>query len=138
MLKIGVCATKEELIYFLNRFKSKSVQDKFPILYFGFHGLKECICLAGKETFTLTELGDVLENSAKGKVLYFASCDTVNIDERKIKKLLEKTGAIAAIGYKMDIDWMQSTAFDLLVLDALQSDRFDGRGIQKIKDLEIN
>ncbi len=128
------CATKEELIYFLNRFKSKSVQDKFPILYFGFHGEKDCICLAGKEKFTLTELGDVLANSAKGKVLYFASCDTLNTDERKIKNLLEKTGAIAAIGYKALIDWMQSAAFDLLVLDALQSDRFDGRGIQKIKD----
>ena len=76
----------------------------------------------------------MLANSAKGKVLYFASCDTLNTDERKIKNLLEKTGAIAAIGYKALIDWMQSAAFDLLVLDALQSDRFDGRGIQKIKD----
>ncbi|MBX2907234.1 MAG: hypothetical protein KF744_14410 [Taibaiella sp.] len=128
------CATKEELVYFLNRFKSKSVQNKFPILYFGFHGEKECICLAGKVKFSLSELGETLKDSAKGKVLYFASCDTLDIDERKIKNLLEKTGAIAAIGYKVKIDWMQSTAFDLLVLDALQSDRFDWRGIQKIKE----
>ncbi len=130
------CATKEELAYFLNRFKSKSVQNKFPILYFGFHGKKECICLAGKNVFSLNELGELLENMAKGRVFFFASCDTLNIDERKIKNLLQKTGAIAAIGYKykVNVDWLQATAFELLVLDALQNDHFDWRGIQKIKN----
>jgi hypothetical protein len=132
------CATREELVYFLTRFRSKSVQDKFPIIYFGFHGKKECICLAGKDTFSLNDLSAVLENSAKGKLFFFASCDTLNIDERKIKNLLEKTGAIAAIGYKVDVDWLQATAFELLVLDALQGDRFDWRGIQKIKDFIDN
>src|SRR5580698_9745387 len=62
------CATKEELIYFLDRWKASSIKEKFPILYFGFHGKKECICLAGKEIFTLKELGGILENSAIGKV----------------------------------------------------------------------
>ena len=128
------CATVPELKFFLERWKSKSVQDKYPILYFGFHGKKECICLAGKNTFTLDELGDSLENGAKGKVLFFASCDTLNIDERKIKKVLDKTGAIAMLGYKIDVDWLKATAFELLVLDALQSDKFDSRGIQNIKD----
>lgn len=128
------CATREELTFFLNKWKGKSVQSRFPILYFGFHGLKECLCLAGKEVFTLSELGDLLENSAHGKVFFFGSCDTLNTDERRIKNLLERTGAIAALGYKMEVDWMLATAFELLVLDALQSDRFDWRGIQKIKE----
>lgn len=141
MEKTGTCdhlyrssATREEFVFFLNRWKVKSVQDKFPILYFGFHGQKECICLAGKEVFTLSELADTLQGSAKGKVFFFASCETLNVDERRIQKLLERTGAIAAIGYKVEVDWMMATAFELLVLDALQSDRFDWRGIQKIKE----
>ena len=38
------------------------------------------------------------------------------------------------LGYKIDVDWLKATAFELLVLDALQSDKFDSRGIQNIKD----
>lgn len=140
MEKKGVCehlyrssATREELAFFLSKWKVKTVQNKFPIIYFGFHGQKGCICLAGKHVFTLNELADLLEDRARGKVFFFASCETLNIDERRIKNLLERTGAIAAIGYKVQVDWMMATAFELLVLDALQSDKFDWRGIQNIK-----
>ena len=45
---------------------------------------------------------------------------------------LEKTGAIAAIGYKTDIDWIQSTACDLFVLEALQTDSLDTKGIKRM------
>lgn len=111
------------------------MQSKFPILYLGFHGEQSCLHLAGKDVFTLAELAEVLQDGAKGKVFFFASCDTLDIDKRKIKNLLEQTGAIAAIGYKNTVDWMLATAFELLVLEALQSDKFDWRGIQHIQNL---
>ena len=56
-----------------------------------------------------------------------------NIDERHIQRFLNKTGALAAIGYKMKVDWMLATAFELLVLNALQNDKFDSKGIENVK-----
>lgn len=133
------CATREEVDFMLERWKVKSIQDKFPILYFAFHGVKNGICLNTKNNiYTLDDLADKLEDSCVGKVLFFASCDTLDIDERKIHTFLNKTGAIAAIGYKISVDWMLATAFELLVFNALQEDLFDTKGINKVKEIIEN
>ena len=50
------------------------------------------------------------------------------------ESFLTRTNAIAAIGYQVDVDWMKSSACDLLVFEALQADKLDSRGIQKIKN----
>lgn len=127
------CATKEELEFFLKKWKQKAIITKFPILYLAFHGKKGHIYITHNNTYSLNDLAGILENSAQGKVIYFASCETLNAAERTIQSFLKKTNAIAAIGYKQEVDWMIATAFELLVLDALQQDRFDSRGIQKIE-----
>ena len=128
------CATTNELEYLLRKWKTKKISSKFPILYLAFHGRKEEIYITSKNTYTLDQLAEVLEDSAAGKVIFFASCETLNTDERKIQRSLKQTNAIAAIGYKQEVDWMISTAFELLVLDALQQDKFDNRGIEKIQE----
>lgn len=127
------CATRDELIFMLNKWKSQSIQSKFPILYFAFHGESEGIVIRNKDVFTLLELGDLLEDCCFGKVFFFASCTTMDMHGKKIQTLLEKTGAIAAIGYKDEVPWMKATAFELLVLNALQEDKFDTKGISKVK-----
>jgi len=133
------CATREELVFMLNKWKLISVQNQFPILYFAYHGVEGGLQLNKKhETISLQELGDLLEDSCHGKVFFFASCETLKVDERIVKSFLNKTCAIAAIGYKMEVDWMLSTAFELLVLNALQEDKFDSKGIHTIKEIIIN
>lgn len=127
------CATKSELEYFLDKWKHKSINEKFPILYLAFHGDPGYIFLTHKDKYSLSELADFLGDKCKGKIIYFGSCSTLNIDKRKINSFLIKTGAIAVIGYKMDIDWIQSAACDLFVFEALQSDKLDTIiGIKKI------
>jgi hypothetical protein len=127
------CATKEELELLLKKWKQKKIISKYPILYLAFHGLKEHIYITNKNTYSLSELGSILENSAEGKVIFFASCETLSTNERVIQSFLKQTNAIAAIGYKQEVDWMISTAFELLVLDALQQDKFDSKGIENIE-----
>ena len=128
------CATRVEIEFMLKKWRLQSVQNKYPILYFAFHGQAGALQLNEKnEVLTLAELGDILENSCQGKVFFFASCETLNIDERLVQSFLYKTGAIAAIGYKMTVDWMMATAFELLVLNALQEDKFDSKGILNVK-----
>jgi hypothetical protein len=126
------CATKEELEFFLDKWKRLSISNKYPILYFAFHGEEGSISFTNKKKYTLDQLGDYLEGKCFGKVIYFGSCSTLKIDKRIIKKFLEKTGAIAAIGYKTEVDWIQSTACDLFVFEALQEDKLDSKGIEKI------
>ncbi|MGZ4035859.1 MAG: DUF6642 family protein [Bacteroidia bacterium] len=132
------CATKGELEFFLNKWKTKTINEKFPILYLTFHGEKGCIYLSHKVKYSLDQLSDFLEGKCFGKVIYFGSCSTLNVDKRLIKSFLEKTGAIATIGYKTDIDWIQSTACDLFVFEALQNDKLDTQGITKIHNQIIN
>lgn len=127
-------ATKEELEFFLSKWKTKTIQEKYPILYLAFHGESGCINLNNKCKYTLDQLADFLEDKCIGKVIYFGSCSTLNLDKRNINKFLNKTGAIAAIGYKSDVDWIQSTACDLFVFEALQTDKLDSKGIEKIHD----
>lgn len=126
------CATPEQFEYYLGRWKHKTVSDKYPILYLAFHGNKECIRLPNGSEYSLEELGTILESACERKVIFFASCETLKIDQRKINSFLTKTNAIAVIGYKKAVDWMVSTAFEFLVLNALQDDQFDSKGICKI------
>ena len=132
------CATVSELEFFLDKWKSKTISDKFPILYLAFHGSEGCIHLTHKVKYSLDQLAEFLEGKCEGKVIYFGSCSTLNIDKRLIKSFLEKTEAIAAIGYKKDIDWIQSTACDLFVFEALQNDKLDSKGINNIHQMIIN
>ena len=126
------CATKEELEFLLTKWKIKSICDKYPILYLAFHGKPEHIYLNNKDCYSLGQLSDFLQDKCYGKVIYFGSCSTLNTSTRKIKSFLEKINAIAAIGYKKDVDWIKATACDLLVFDALQHDKLDSKGIEKI------
>jgi hypothetical protein len=127
------CATKDELEFFLNKWKQKKMNSKFPILYLAFHGSKGNILITHNKSYSLNELGFMLEGACEGKVIFFASCETLNTDERKIQSFLKQTNAIAAVGYKQEVDWMLATAFELLVLDAFQQDKFDSRGILNIE-----
>ena len=127
------CATRDELEFFLKKWKQKNIIKKFPILYLAFHGSKGGLYITNKATYSLQELGELLENACDRTVIFFASCETLNTDERNIQSFLKQTNAIATVGYKEEVDWMLATAFELLVLDALQHDKFDSKGIENIE-----
>lgn len=132
------CATYEELLFLISTWRKKAVSNKYPILYLAFHGKEERI-FVGKETaVTLELISELLKEKCYGKVIYFGSCSTLNTDERNIKRFLDKTDAIAAIGYKTEVDWLQATACDLFVFDALQKDLLDSKGIKNIHDKIIS
>ena len=132
------CATKSELEFYIDKWKNPKINDEYPILYLAFHGEKKCIHLNDKEIYSLDDLTVLLESKCIGKVIYFGSCSTLNIDKRIIKTFLKKTGAIATIGYKADINWIKSSACDLFVFEALQYDKLDSKGITKIKETIIS
>jgi hypothetical protein len=127
------CATVAEIEFFLDHWKLKKIQNKYPILYLAFHGAEGSIFLNHDNIYTLKQLAIVLKNKCHGKIIYFGSCSTLKIDKRLINKFLSITNAIATIGYKTDVDWIQSAACDLFVFESLQQYPFDIDGISNIK-----
>jgi hypothetical protein len=55
------------------------------------------------------------------------------MDKRKLKKILVKTEALAICGYRNDVDWMKSAAFELLVLNEMQQNSLTVQGMKAIR-----
>jgi len=115
------CATEENLKYYLEEY-SEDRYKNYTILFLAFHGLPGLLQV-GKTEIYLEKIADICENKLKGKIVYFGSCLTLNIDKRRIKKFLEKTKAIAVFGYKDSIDFVPASVLDILVIETLQKHR---------------
>jgi hypothetical protein len=125
------CCTIEEFRFSINRWKTKSFQKQFPILYIGFHGAENQI-LIGKEKITLDEFAELLGDSCQQSVIHFGSCSTLDIHKRYINRFLSATKTLAIMGYKHDVDWLESAALEIQIMSTLQSQPFDSKGLEKI------
>jgi hypothetical protein len=129
------CATREELCYMLSRWKLKGIQKGYPILYLGFHGTPGRFELNHqRQEFTLEELREELNKKAANRLIFFSSCSVLNIHENKIQKFLRQAGALAVAGYKSDVGWMMSAAFELLLFDALSRASLDSEGMKHLEN----
>jgi hypothetical protein len=132
------CATVPEFEFYIKKWVKKRYSD-FQILYLSFHGEREKILLNGKDKYPINALANYLGGKCKNKVIILGSCSVLDTDKRHLKKFLRETKAAAICGYKNDVDWIKSSAFEMLLLSALQENAFDGRGIgsieKKLKEL---
>ena len=125
-------ATKGEFEYYLARWTLK-MYDAFPILYLSSHGMKGGIELGG-ELVPVADMGRMLEGKCPNRAIIFASCSTLHLSKRRLKNLLRRTGALLVCGYSVNVDWMRSTAFELMLLYQMQQNEFSGRGAGAIQD----
>ena len=118
-------ATREEFDFYLKKWCGASFNN-FPILYLGFHGdAGEIFVGEGRASaFPLEDLAECLAGRCKGRVVHLGSCGTVGVHGRRLKKFLNLTGALAVCGYTKQVDWLESAAFDILVLGGLQNESF--------------
>ena len=127
-------ATQGELEHYLKKWRLKKY-DAYPILYLGFHGDPGTVFMrAGKkEPVELEWLGERLEGSCKGRLIHFGSCGTLGAHASRLSRFLAQTGAVAMSGYKTDVDWIQSAAFELLLLSAFQFNTFTRSGVAAVE-----
>ena len=114
--------TPEEFDFYLKRW-CRAAFDNYPILYLGFHGSPGALSVGGGD-LQLEDLAERLDDCCKGRVIHFGSCGTVNVHGRRLRAFLARTGALAVCGYRNDVDWIESAAFDLLLLGGLQNAAF--------------
>ncbi len=118
-------ATRGELEYALDRYLQPTYKTH-PVLYLAFHGYggedgeESGIWLAEGEV-TLRDLGTMMEGRCANRIVYFGSCSTLDARPAQLDSFLLRTRAIAACGYQEEVDWLESTAFDMLFLGTVQS-----------------
>lgn len=116
-------ATRSEFEYYLSRWAQRSMAA-YPILYLAFHGKSSEVTIGdqrlAENRVTVSDLGDMLEGKCHGRMIYFGSCQTLDLHGNAIHAFLRKTGAIAVCGYRRDVEWLDSTAFELVVMGAMQ------------------
>jgi hypothetical protein len=126
------CATVEEIKYYVKKWTQKKY-SKYPILYFAFHGESNKLLLGNKKTYSLDSLAEFLAGKCSNSIIIFGSCSTLAIRKNYLTKFLNKTGALAICGYQKDVDWIPSTAFEMLILSLMQGNEFSKRGISSIE-----
>jgi hypothetical protein len=112
------CNTKEDFIQGLIKFTQKRYAN-YTILYIAFHGRTNRIC-CGNEYTTLNEIANALEGKLGGKIVHFGSCSTLRTSEFNINDFIIRTGCSFISGYKRNVEYISSTAFELMYLDSLQ------------------
>jgi len=123
-------ATREEFEFYIGKWAQKTY-DAYPILYLTSHGQEGGIELGG-EFYSLDELAELLEGKCADRAIMFSSCTTLRLPKEKLTHLVAQTGALLVCGYRVDVDWMRSIAFELLLFSCIQDNEFSGRGANGI------
>ena len=124
-------ATRGELKHLLQEWALKKY-DHYPILYLGFHGDPGILFLRGgqRNPVELDWLAECLAGRCRGRIVHFGSCGTLNLHGNRLNHFLRVTRALAVSGYRTDVDWIQSAAFELVLLSALQFNTFTRQGVE--------
>jgi hypothetical protein len=129
-------ATRDEFDYYLKQCTQKKFA-RFPIIYFAFHGAKGEVHIGdarkSDSKVDIQEIAETLEGRCAGKVLYFGCCDTLRIHGNELKGILKRTGAKAVCGYTCEVDWLESTAFDTMLLGQFQCNAITSSGLRAVQ-----
>ena len=125
------CATGAELNFYLSRWPQRRY-SAYPILYLASHGEEYGLTLEDG-FYSLDDIGKALDYKCEYRVVMISSCNTLRIDKRHLKRFLQNTNCLTICGYKADVDWMRSAAFELLHFSEMQENEFSGRGIDSIQ-----
>lgn len=112
------CGTRMNMEYYLNIWKQKKYSE-YSICYLAFHGEPGKI-EAGKEFVSLNELAAMLEGSCRDKIIHFGTCKTLDVKKKEIDKFLDTTGALCVSGFRADVEFLESSLFDLILIDLFQ------------------
>lgn len=125
-------ATRYELEHHLKKWTQKGI-SRYPLLYLGCHGSEGVIHLgdgrSSRSHITLDDFAGLLEGRCAGKLIHFGSCRTVDVHGQTLNAFLRRTHALGVIGYRAETDWIESAAFEVLMLGLLQDYSLTRRGL---------
>ena len=115
-------ATREELALYLGRWAQRG-NAQYGILYLAFHGEPGCLRLGDlrrkESVVTLDELAEMMGDGLTDRLIHFGSCETLRVDRRLIRRFLNRTGVVAASGFRTPVDWLDSAVFEVLLFEVM-------------------
>jgi hypothetical protein len=126
-------ATLGEFEYYLQKWTLKKYSG-YPILYLGFHGDPGVLYVGSgrEEEVSLDWLEDHLEGRCKKRIIHFGSCGTLAVHGNRLHRFFHRTQALAICGYKMDVDWVLSAAFEIVLLSGFQENALTRSGMAAV------
>jgi hypothetical protein len=109
--------TIAELDHYLNKWLQKGYA-RFGTAYLAFHGEPGAL-LVGRSRVTLDDLAEIIDRRAEGRVLFLGGCAVLDQPKRDIKEFVKKTRLRGVCGYLENVDWIESAAFEILLIEAL-------------------
>jgi hypothetical protein len=115
-------ATRSEFDYYINQWLLRRHAD-YPILYLAFHGSEGSILVGdgrvSDANVDFNALRDLIDGRGNGRLIHFGTCATMGVHGNSLRSFVKTTGLSGVCGYKERVDWMDSTAFDLMFLVGL-------------------
>ena len=128
--------TVDTLEYYLAKWTQRG-HDAYPILYLAFHGVEGEVQFGDLRRrgarVTIDRLGEVLKGKCEGRVIHFGSCATLGVSQRRLRRFIEETGALAVSGYEKDIDWVRSAALDFSLFASIQQNTMTVNGMRAVR-----
>jgi hypothetical protein len=126
-------STPTELELYLSRFAELK---SYQVAYLALHGQRGKVYV-GSTDIELERLvtrsggangtGDAGAIDLTGKVLYLGSCGSLSVTRERIRRLRERTGAVAICGYTKHVDWYEAAAVEVMLLSTL-AEAMNGSG----------
>ena len=116
--------TRAEFEAYLSKWCQKSAQKRYPILYLAFHGQQETLYIGDnrkkENTVSLDEIEDLLAGRCDQRIIHFGGCGVIDTNGNRLNRFLRNTEALAVCGYREDVLWLDSIAFEMLIFGAMQ------------------
>lgn len=92
----------------------KAKYKSFSIVYLAFHGEKNEIILGSKKhILTLDEIAEGANGVLEDKIVHFGTCSTLRVKEEDLIEFKRKTGARIISGYTKEVEFIDSSIFDI-------------------------
>lgn len=126
-------ATRPELEHYLRKWFQER-QSGFEILWVAIHSRKGLL-LPGDmrrpdERVHLDRLEEVLAGKCGGRFIHFGGCSTIDVPSRRIGRFMRATGAVGVSGFCKEVDWTESTLFEMSFLLELQKHPLTASGLR--------
>ena len=92
----------------------------YSILYFWGHGSPSALWIGdgGSDRVSLRQISQEITGVCEGSALvHFGACSTLRLTD---DDFLHESGAAAFSGYRVDVDWIDSLAFEMLYMSRIQ------------------
>ena len=125
-------ATRAELEHYLRKWLQQAHSD-FPVLWLSIH-TRRGLLLPGDvrrrdEKMDLDDLEQRLAGQCSGRMIHVGGCRTIDLPRERIQRFLRTTRAVAVSGFLEEVDWSESTLFEMALLLELQREPLKPAGL---------